>query len=175
VLNQLVYKVIEFELLCSIINPEQVVSWADEQIIENDEPEEILLDLCVAKTEVKQLKIFDILDSSLENEAFELIAIELLKRYESGQLDFFETTNKLLVMHYHSLKLAADTTDFITWLDDEVCLITEGIKELEPAKDNLHKFLAGIAEKHNKSKHADLVKLSPFLFQKSRQLHESGV
>ena len=27
----------------------------------------------------------------------------------------------------------------------------------------------------NKSKHADLVKLSPFLFQKSRQLHQSGV
>ena len=27
----------------------------------------------------------------------------------------------------------------------------------------------------NKSKHADLVKLSPFLFQKSRQLHQAGV
>ena len=27
----------------------------------------------------------------------------------------------------------------------------------------------------NKSKHADLLKLSPFLFQKSRQLHQAGV
>jgi hypothetical protein len=27
----------------------------------------------------------------------------------------------------------------------------------------------------NKSKHSDLVKLSPFLFQKSRQLHQTGV
>jgi len=31
------------------------------------------------------------------------------------------------------------------------------------------------SKKCNKSKHADLVKLSPFLFQKSRQLHQSGV
>jgi hypothetical protein len=28
---------------------------------------------------------------------------------------------------------------------------------------------------HNKSKHADLAKLSPFLFKKSRQLHQAGV
>jgi hypothetical protein len=27
----------------------------------------------------------------------------------------------------------------------------------------------------NKSKHADLAKLSPFLFQKSRQLHQAGI
>ncbi len=27
----------------------------------------------------------------------------------------------------------------------------------------------------NKQKHADLAKLSPFLFQKSRQLHQPGV
>jgi len=92
----------------------------------------------------------------LENKAFELVAIELLKRYESGQLDFFETTNKLLVMHYHSSKLAADTTDFIIWLDDEACLIAEGIKELESAKNNLHKFLAGIAEKHTVNSMKDL-------------------
>ena len=174
-LNQLVYKVIEFELLCSIIDHEQVVSWADEQIIASDEPDEILLDLCVAKSEEKQLKTLGSLHANLENEAFELVAIELLKRYELGLLDFFEVTNKLLVMHYHSSKLAADSTDFIIWLDDEACLITEGIKELDPAKANLLEFLAGIGEKHNKSKHADLVKLSPFLFQKSRQLHQSGV
>ncbi|WP_444889691.1 hypothetical protein [Microbulbifer sp. DLAB2-AA] len=174
-LNQLVYKVIEFELLCSIIGPEQVVSWADEQIIASDEPEEVLLDLCVAKAEDKQLKILGSLDASLENEAFELVVMELLKQYESGLLDFFEVANKLLVMHYHSSKLAADTTDFIIWLDDETCLIAEGIKELDPAIANLHKFLAGIVEKHNQSKHADLVKLSPFLFQKSRHLHQSGV
>ena len=175
VLNQLVYKVIEFELLCSIIDPDQVVSWADEQIIASDEPEEVLLDLCVAKSEDKQLKILGSLDASLENEAFELVAMELLKQYESGLLDFFEVTTKLLVMHYHSSKLAADTTDFIIWLDDETFLIAEGIKELDSATANLLKFLAGIVEKHNKSKHADLVKLSPFLFQKSRQLHQAGV
>ena len=174
-LNQLVYKVIEFELLCSIIAPEQVVSWADEQIISSDEPEELLLDLCVAKSEDKQLKVLGSLDTSLENEAFELVAIELLKQYESGLLDFFEVTNKLLVMHYHSSKLAADITDFVIWLDDEACLITEGIKELDLATINLLKFLTSIVEKHNKSKHADLVKLSSFLFQKSRQLHQAGV
>jgi len=175
VLNQLVYKVIEFELLCSIISPEQVVSWADEQIIASDEPDEVLLDLCMTKAEDKQLKILRNLDASIENEAFELVAMEILKQYESGLLDFFEVANKLLVMHYHSSKLEADTTDFIIWLDDEVCLITEGIKELDPAKVNLLKYLAGIVEKHNKSNHADLVMLSPFLFQKSRQLHQAGV
>ncbi|WP_019606641.1 hypothetical protein [Teredinibacter turnerae] len=174
-LNQLIYKIIELELLCSIVSPEQVVSWADDQILAYDEPEEILLDLCVAKSEEKQLKILDNIDTNLENEAFELVAIELLKRYESGLLDFFELTNKLLVIHYHSSKLAPDSIDFLIWLDDEACLITEGIKELEPAKRNLQEFLAGIVEKHNKSKHSDLVKLSPFLFQKSRQLHQAGV
>ena len=30
-------------------------------------------------------------------------------------------------------------------------------------------------EKCNKSKHSDLVKLSPFLFQKNRHLHQAGV
>lgn len=174
-LNQLIYKIIEFELLCSIVSPEQVVSWADDQILAYDEPEEILLDLCVAKSEEKQRKILGKIDASLENEAFELVAIELLQYYESGLLDFFELTNKLLVIHYHSSKLSPDSIDFIIWLDDEVCLITEGIKELEPAKRNLHEFLAGIVEKHNKSKHSDLVKSSPFLFQKSRQLHQAGV
>lgn len=173
--NQLIYKIIEFELLCSIIDPDQVVSWADEQILANDDPEETLLDLCVAKTEEKQLKLLGNLAANSENEAFELVAIELLKRYESGILNFFEVTNKLLVMHYHSSKLEPDSTDFIIWLDDEACLVTEGIKELEPAKEELHEFLAGILEKHNKSKHSDLVKLSPFLFQKSRQLHQAGV
>ncbi|MDX3775496.1 hypothetical protein QE250_15365 [Chromatiaceae bacterium AAb-1] len=174
-LNQLVYKVIEFELLCSIIDPVQVVSWADERVIASDEPEELLLDLCVAKSEDTQLKVLGSLDVSLENEAFELVAMELLKQYESGLLDFFEVANNLLAMHYHSSKLDSDATDFIIWLGDEVCLITEGIKELEPATVNLLKFLVGIVEKHNKSKHADLVKLSPFLFQKSRQLHQAGV
>jgi hypothetical protein len=175
VLNQLIYKIIEFELLCSIVSPEQVVSWADDQILTYDEPEEILLDLCVAKSEEMQHKILGNIDTNLENEAFELVAIELLKRYESGLLDFFELTNKLLAIHYHSSKLSPDSIDFIIWLDDEASLITEGIKELEPAKRNLHEFLAGIVEKHNKSKHSDLVKLSPFLFQKSRQLHRAGV
>jgi hypothetical protein len=175
VLNQLIYKIIEFELLCSIVSPEQVVSWADDQILTYDEPEEILLDLCVAKSEEMQHKILGNIDTNLENEAFELVAIELLKRYESGLLDFFELTNKLLAIHYHSSKLSPDSIDFIIWLDDEASLITEGIKELEPAKRNLHEFLAGIVEKHNKSKHSDLVKLSPFLFQKSRQLHQAGV
>lgn len=174
-LNQLTYKIIEYGLLCSIVSPNQVVSWADEQILANNEPDETLLDLCVAKSEEKQLKILGNIDSNLENEAFELVAIELLKRYESGLLDFFEVTNKLLVIHWHSSKLEPDSTDFIIWLDDEACLITEGIKELEPAKKNLHEFLSEIEEKHNKSKHADLVKLSPFLFQKSRQLYQTGV
>ncbi|MCA6059513.1 hypothetical protein HUF18_06955 [Thalassolituus sp. ST750PaO-4] len=173
--NQLIYKIIEFELLCSIVSPEQVVLWADEQILDYDETEEALLELCVANSEEKQLKILGNIDTNLENEAFELVAIELLKRYELGLLDFFELTNKLLVIHYHSSKLSPVSIDFIIWLDDEVCLITEGIKELEPAKKILQKFLAGIVEKHNKPKHADLVKLSPFLFQKSRQLHQSGV
>jgi len=149
VLNQLIYKIIEFELLCSIVSPEQVVSWVDDQVLAYDEPEETLLDLCVAKSEEKQLEILGDIDTNLENEAFELVAIELLKRYESGLLDFFELTNKLLVVHYHSSKLSPDSVDFIIWLDDEVCLITEGIKELEPAERNLHEFLAGIVEKHN--------------------------
>ena len=161
--------------MCSTITPEQIVNWADEQILANEEPEETLLDLCVAKSEDKQLKILGGLDGSLENEAFELVAIELLKRCESGLLDFFELTNKLLVIHYHSSKPASDFTDFIIWLDDEACLITEGIKEHEPAKENLQVFLAGIVVKYNKSKHSDLVKLSPFLLQKSRQLHQAGV
>ena len=152
-LNRRVYKILEFELLCSLISPEQIVSWADEQIIEFEEPEEILLDLCVAKSEDKQFKVFGILDSSNENEAFELVATELLKKYNSGAIDFFEATNKILLMHYHSSKLDADTTDFIIWLDDESCLITEGIKELESAKQKLHKFLSAIASKHNKGVH----------------------
>lgn len=152
-LNQLAYKVIEFELLCSLISPEQIVRWADEQIIEKEEPEEILLNLCVASSEDKQLKILGAFDSSSENEAFELVATELFKKYDSGQIDFFETTNKLLVMHYHSSTLEAKSTDFIIWLDDEACLITEGIKELEPAKHELHEFLSAIASKHNKGVH----------------------
>ncbi|HRH79017.1 MAG TPA: hypothetical protein PK129_16845 [Cellvibrionaceae bacterium] len=151
-LNQLIYKIIEYELLCSIVSPDQVISWADEQILANNEPEETLLDLCVAESEDKQLKILGNLDSNLENEAFELVAIELLKRYESGLLDFFEVTNKLLVIHWHSTKLEPDSTDFIIWLGDEACLITEGINELEPAKKNLHEFLVGIEEKHNRVK-----------------------
>ena len=165
-LNQLIYKIIEFELLCSIVSPEQVISWADDQILAYDELEEILLDLCVAKSEEKQLKILGNIDTNIENEAFELVAIELLKRYESGLLDFFELANKLLVIHYHSSKLSPDSVDFIIWLDDETSLITEGIKELEPAKKNLHEFLTGIVEKHNKSNHSDLVKLSPFCSKK---------
>lgn len=174
-LNLLIYKIIELELLCSLISPAQVVSWADEQIIEKDEPEETLLDLCLAESEEKQLKILTTFESISENEAFELVTIELLQRYKSGQIDFFEITNKLLLLHYHSSKLATDTTDFIMWLDDETCLIAEGIKEIEPAETVLHEFLSGIASKHNKSNHSDLVNLSPFLFQKSRHLHQAGV
>ena len=40
---------------------------------------------------------------------------------------------------------------------------------------NYKKLESVLGITHNKSKHADLGKLSPFLFQKSRQLHQSGV
>ncbi|CAA0093703.1 Uncharacterised protein [Zhongshania aliphaticivorans] len=32
-----------------------------------------------------------------------------------------------------------------------------------------------MSKSYNKSKHSDLVKLSPFLFQKNRQVHQAGV
>lgn len=112
-LDQLVYKVIELELLCSLISPERVMSLADEQIIESDEPDDVLLDLCIAKSEDRQFKILGALGSNNENEAFELVATELFKKYDSGVSNFLETTRKLLVMHYHSSKLEADTAGFM--------------------------------------------------------------
>jgi len=39
----------------------------------------------------------------------------------------------------------------------------------------LNNYLSEFRVRANKSKHADLVKLSPFLFQKIRQLHQAGV
>lgn len=148
--SELVFKVIEFELLCSITDAQQIVKWADEQIISSDEPEEILFDLCLATCKEKQLKILGSVHANLENEAFALVAIKLLKRYELGLLDFFEVTSKLVAIHYHSSNLSVDFTNFIIWLDDEACLITEGIKELETAEDDLIRFLLGIKEKHSK-------------------------
>ena len=148
--SQLVFKVIEFELLCSMTDAQQIANWADEQIISSDEPEEILFDLCLTTSKEKQLKILGCLNANLENEAFALVAIKLLKRYELGLLDFFEVANKLVAIHYHSSNLSVDFTNFIIWLDDEACLITEGIKELETAEDDLIRFLLGIKEKHSK-------------------------
>lgn len=43
------------------------------------------------------------------------------------------------------------------------------------SKSFLINYLLEFRARANKSKHADLVKLSPFLFQKSRQLHQAGV
>ena len=111
--SQLVFKVIEFELLCSMTDAQQIVNWADAQIISSEEPEEILFDLCLTTSKEKQLKVLGSLHANLENEAFELVAIKLLKRYELGLLDFFEVTNKLVAIHYHSSNLSVDFTNFI--------------------------------------------------------------
>ena len=61
--SQLVFKVIEFELLCSITDAPQIVKWADEQIISNDEPEEILFDLCLATCKEKHSKRLEFQDA----------------------------------------------------------------------------------------------------------------
>jgi hypothetical protein len=42
-------------------------------------------------------------------------------------------------------------------------------------KSTLNNYLIDFMAEANKSKHADLVKLSPFLFQKRRQLHQAVV
>lgn len=43
------------------------------------------------------------------------------------------------------------------------------------SKNFLINYLSEFRVRANKSKHAELVKVSPFLFQKSRQLHQAGV
>jgi len=47
-------------------------------------------------------------------------------------------------MHYHSSGLSADNLDFCIWVDDEASLITEGVKELKPAEEELSQFLANL-------------------------------
>lgn len=74
-------------------------------------------------------------------------------------------------MSYHSVNLSSDQMDFCNWIDDEACLIAQGIKGQVPAEVELKGFMEIVKSKHNQRLQSDLRSLSSFVqnSHKSRQ------
>lgn len=150
-------------LLCSLVSVEEIVQWADEEILRSDELDEMVMDLSLANDEDKQYKAFSQLDSKYESEAFNSVAFNIAELYDNKALDFHEVSSKLILMSYHSVNLSSDQIDFCNWLDDETCLIAQGIKEQVPAEVELKGFMEIVKSKHNQRLQSDLRPLSPFV------------
>jgi len=74
-------KILEFEVLNGMANVQDVISWADQEILKNEYPPVSLCDLSISKDEVDILRILESLDNKdLENNAFEYIGKILSKK-----------------------------------------------------------------------------------------------
>lgn len=162
-LNPIEYKIKEYELLCSLASVEEIVKWADEEILRYNEPDEMLMDLSLANDEETQFNVFSRLDSQYESEAFNNVAFKIAELYGKQALDFNEASSKLILMSYHSVNLESDQIDFCNWLDDETSLIAQGIKEQSMAEAELKEFFEIEKSKHKKRLQSDLTSLLPFI------------
>lgn len=167
-LNPIEYKIKEYELLCSLVSVEEIVQWADEEILRSDNLDEMIMDLSLANDQDKQFEVFSQLDSKYESEAFNSVTCKISELYGNKAFDFHEVSSKLILMSYHSVNLSSYQIDFCNWLDDETCLIAQGIKEQGPAETELKGFMEIVKSKHNQRLQSDLRPLSPFV-QKAAQ------
>jgi len=119
---------------------EDVVSWADELILSMDTPPIEIIDLASARDKSTLLNILSKMGSGEDNEAFKRLCHEqpLVER----KTEFFEVGNKLLTVHYSDSKnLELKYQEFLSWLDDELDLVGNGVKDVEPAIHELREFL----------------------------------
>ncbi|WP_353376654.1 hypothetical protein [Microbulbifer sp. NBRC 101763] len=108
------------------------------------------MDLLLANDEDKQYRVLSQLDFKCESEAFDSVASRIAELYECSKLDFHEVPSKLILMSFHSVNLSSDQAKCCSWLDDETCLIMQGIKEQGPAEVELKGFMEIVKLKHNR-------------------------
>ncbi|PSU41563.1 hypothetical protein C9J12_29580 [Photobacterium frigidiphilum] len=138
------YKIKEFEALCAMISYDDLVIWADDKIRFSDDPDEILFELSLAKTLHEQLSILSSLGEQDENEAFKQVAYQIFISYKQDEIQFFDVVNKLHAMNINSTALDSSYRDFCIWISDEAWLISDGVKDLKPAEEELIRFFFGV-------------------------------
>jgi len=104
--RELSYKVKEYELLCSLISANELVTWADNIILNEDDLDEIIIGLSLTNNAKKQYGILSNLSTKHESKAFSIVTNKIAKLYENNILGFYEISNKLISMNCHSINLS---------------------------------------------------------------------
>ena len=141
-------------LSSGLIDRDEVIKWADQQIQKLDNPPPILYDITLStkqgKGEIVEL-LKSLINTDLEKisvSIFERIVLLLKKLLDSKSISSDTVAENLNILGLMSKGLPSEYQDFCLWIDDEFDLVRKSILKRAPLETELTKFLNQIERKY---------------------------
>ncbi len=142
------------ELIFGLISKEDVIAWADEIVMDVNDPPFQIYDISLAANKSPK-EVASLLWELGENAdiaevsaiAFRRFAIALHKELEAGSVSPDEVATSLYRVAWRTdLILPAEYAEFCNWVDDEFALVRQGLKNRQPAETALSNFFRSLID-----------------------------